>query len=125
MSWEVRYKGQAKKALKQGSKVLSQDARDAMDCYWNVAVFGEIGEAYNLGGKNSLMVGEFLEKLVKYSSVKINCEPDPNLFRPVDITLQVPDTSKYEALCNWEPIYTLEESVEFLLKEVREIMRPM
>lgn len=31
MSWEVRYKGQAKKALKQGSKVLSQDARDAMD----------------------------------------------------------------------------------------------
>jgi len=101
------------------------DARDAMDCYWNVALFGEIGEAYNLGGKNSLMVGEFLEKLVKYSSVDINCEPDPKLFRPVDITLQVPDTSKYESLCNWEPIYTLEESVEFLLKEVRQIMRPM
>ena len=71
------------------------------------------------------MVGEFLEKLVKYSSVDINCEPDPKLFRPVDITLQVPDTSKYEALCNWEPIYTLEESVEFLLKEVRQIMRPL
>ncbi len=98
------------------------DVRDAMDCYIDTALYGKIGEAYNLGGKNALLVGDFLKMLIKYSSAKILCEPDPSLFRPVDITLQVPDTSKFEKLNNWRPIYSLEESVEFLLKEVREIM---
>ncbi len=98
------------------------DVRDAMDCYWKVALYGQIGEAYNLGGKNALMVGEFLEKLVKFSTKKINCKPDPKLFRPVDITLQVPDTSKFENICSWKPKYSLEESVDFLLEEVRQIM---
>ena len=98
------------------------DVRDAMDCYIDVALYGKVGEAYNLGGKNALLVGDFLKMLIKYSSTKISCEPDPSLFRPVDITLQVPDTSKFEQLNNWNPIYTLEQSVEFLLKEVREIM---
>ena len=32
------------------------DARDAMDCYIDVALYGEIGEAYNLGGKHALLV---------------------------------------------------------------------
>lgn len=31
MSWMVRYKGQAKKALKVGNRSISQDARDAMN----------------------------------------------------------------------------------------------
>ncbi|HLE11610.1 MAG: hypothetical protein A2504_16310 [Bdellovibrionales bacterium RIFOXYD12_FULL_39_22] len=31
MSWEVKYRGQAKKALRPGSKQLSLNARDAMD----------------------------------------------------------------------------------------------
>jgi len=98
------------------------DARDAMDCYIDVALYGEIGEAYNLGGKHALLVGDFLRMLIKYSSTTIKCEPDPSLFRPVDITLQVPDTRKFENISGWEPIYSLEDSVAFLLEEVREIM---
>jgi len=31
MKWNILYRGQAKKALKQGSKLVSDDARDAMD----------------------------------------------------------------------------------------------
>ena len=98
------------------------DVRDAMDCYIDVALYGKTGEVYNLGGKNALLVGDFLKMLVKLSSSKIHYEPDPKLFRPVDITLQVPDTNKFERLNGWEPIYSLEESVAFLLKEIREIM---
>lgn len=114
-----------KKILKHGNLNSLRtliDVRDAMDCYIDVALFGKIGEVYNLGGKNALLVGDFLKMLVKLSSSKIHYEPDPKLFRPVDITLQVPDTNKFERLNGWEPIYSLEESVEFLLKEIREIM---
>ena len=31
MSWTVKYRGQANKALRHGSKLISVDARDAMD----------------------------------------------------------------------------------------------
>ena len=64
----------------------------------------------------------FLADAHKVLLTTIKCEPDPSLFRPVDITLQVPDTRKFENISGWKPIYSLEESVEFLLQEVREIM---
>jgi nucleoside-diphosphate-sugar epimerase len=38
----------------------------------------------------------------------------------VDITLQIPDVSKFKEATGWKPKYNLEESVEFLLESLRE-----
>ena len=50
---------------------------------------------------------------------EIKSEIDPKLFRPTDVTLQIPNTSKFEAETGWKPKYSFEESVEFLLNHCR------
>lgn len=95
------------------------DVRDAMESYWVALQHGRAGEVYNLGGTKSLSVGEFLEILKKHAKCEIISEQDPALLRPTDVTLQIPDTSKFEKETNWKPKYSFEDSVVFLLDECR------
>jgi len=39
--------------------------------------------------------------------------------RPVDITLQIPDTTKFEKATKWKPKYSFEDSVKYLLGHCR------
>lgn len=95
------------------------DVRDAMETYWIACDKCEYGIPYNIGGKDILTVGNFLEILKSKARVKIVCEQDKNLLRPIDVTKQICDTSKFDTLTRWKPRYTLEESVEFLLDHLR------
>lgn len=95
------------------------DVRDAMEAYWVALLRCEPGEAYNIGGKTSITVGAFLELLKKQAKVAVATKLDPQLLRPADVTLQVPDTSKFEKATGWQPKFTFEESVSFLLSHWR------
>jgi GDPmannose 4,6-dehydratase/GDP-4-dehydro-6-deoxy-D-mannose reductase len=95
------------------------DVRDAMESYWVAMSKCKFGEAYNIGGAKVIKVGDFLELLKKYARCKIPSRPDPKLFRPADVTLQIPDTSKFRRQTGWKPKYTFEESVKFLLEQCR------
>ena len=95
------------------------DVRDAMESYWVATQKCIPGEAYNIGGTTTKTVGEFLEILKSKAKVKIITQQDPALLRPSDVTLQIPDTSKFEKATGWKPKYSFEESVESLLAHCR------
>ena len=95
------------------------DVRDAMSSYWTAAQKGVAGEIYNIGGTTSVKVGEFLEVLKTLAKTEIPSEQDPSLLRPADVTLQIPDTSKFSRETGWQPKYTFEESVAYLLDHCR------
>ncbi len=99
------------------------DVRDAMEAYWIATLRCEPGEAYNIGGSTTLSVGEFLELLKKHAKVPIPTRLDPNLLRPADVTLQIPDTSKFKQATSWSPKISFEESVQSLLAEWRKRTR--
>ncbi len=99
------------------------DVRDAMDAYWHAIMYGKPGEVYNMGGKTIITVKEFLDLLKKHAKTEIPSRVDPNLLRPVDVTLQIPDTSKFERETGWKPKYTFEQSVEHLLEHCRNEVR--
>jgi GDPmannose 4,6-dehydratase/GDP-4-dehydro-6-deoxy-D-mannose reductase len=40
---------------------------------------------------------------------------DPALLRPSDVTLQIPDTSKFKAATGWEPCIPFEETLKNIL----------
>lgn len=96
------------------------DVRDAMESYWFALVKGRIGEVYNIGGNKVITVGDFLDILKKLARSKIKTKLDKNLLRPVDVTLQIPDVSKFQKATGWKPKYTFRESVSFLLEYWRE-----
>jgi GDPmannose 4,6-dehydratase/GDP-4-dehydro-6-deoxy-D-mannose reductase len=91
------------------------DVRDIVEAYWIAAQKCEIGEAYNIGSTVSVRVGDFLEELKRQAKCKIVSVEDPNLLRPVDVTLQIPSVDKFYQKTNWTPKYNLEDSVKLLL----------
>ncbi len=95
------------------------DVRDAVDAYWVAASRCEPGEVYNIGGTVTQSVGEFLELLRSRSRVPFRAVADPELFRPADVTLQIPDTSRFAAATGWQPRFSFEESVDWLLDHCR------
>ncbi|KAF0135253.1 MAG: GDPmannose 4 6-dehydratase [Candidatus Saganbacteria bacterium] len=96
------------------------DVRDAMESYWVALLKCRYGEVYNIGGPTTIKVGEFMELLKKLARVPIKSEVDPKLLRPADVTLQVPDVSKFKKETGWQPKYSFEESVQYLLDHCRE-----
>ncbi len=95
------------------------DVRDIAEAYWIAANRCDYGVEYNVGGTSPITVGEFLSELVQHSKVKIVCEQDPKLLRPVDVTMQIPDVAKFESKTGWKPKYELADSIQFLLKYYR------
>ena len=91
------------------------DVRDIVEAYWIAAQKCEIGEAYNIGSTVSVRVGDFLEELKRQAKCKIVSVEDPNLLRPVDVTLQIPSVDKFYQKTNWTPKYNVEDSVKLLL----------
>ncbi len=110
-----------KNILKHGnlnSERVLIDVRDAVSAYWVAMKKCKSGEAYNIGGENSTSVSDILDILIKKSGIVIKCEQDPLLIRPKDITLQIPDSSKFKDETGWSPKYSLDESLDFFLEEV-------
>ena len=95
------------------------DVRDAMESYWVACDKCEYGTPYNIGGDDVVSVGDFLETLKSKSKVKIVSQQSPDLLRPVDITKQIPDVSKFHETTGWKPKYNIEDSIEFLLNHLR------
>lgn len=95
------------------------DVRDAMESYWLAARHCEYGEAYNIGGNTTISVGDFLELLKKQSKTRIRTRQDPSLLRPSDVTLQIPDVTKFVGATGWRAKYSFEDSVEYLLAHWR------
>ena len=96
------------------------DIKDAMEAYWVAACRGRIGETYNMGGTNTLNIGEFLKILKKKAKVKIKSSIDKKLLRPTDVTLQIPNTSKFYKHTGWKPKVNFEDSIDSLLQEFRQ-----
>ena len=96
------------------------DVRDAVRAYWLLVHKCRPGEVYNIGGNQTLTIREVLEKLLALSKIPCTVEMDPKLFRPSDVTLQIPSTEKFRNETGWEPEISLEKTLEDILDYWRE-----
>lgn len=95
------------------------DVRDAVRAYWLLLEKCPPGEVYNIGGNRTLTIGEMLDMLKGMATCKIEHEVDAALFRPSDVTLQIPDISKFRARTGWKPEIPLERTLLDLLNYQR------
>ena len=93
------------------------DVRDAVDAYYKLVTINPIpGEFYNIGGNFTCTIGEMLNTLIGYSTLKnIKIVTDKSRLRPIDADLQVPDTNKFKKHTGWEPKYSFEDTMRDLL----------
>lgn len=102
------------------------DVRDAVRAYYMLVTVNPIpGEYYNIGGSYTCEVGDTLNTLISYSTIRnqINVEVDPERLRPIDADLQIPDCRKFKNHTGWEPIIPFERTMQDLLDYWREKVR--
>lgn len=99
------------------------DIEDMVRAYWIAAQYCEPGEVYNVGGDRTTSIKEMLNMLISLSSAKIVHRVDSHLIRPADVTLQIPDTSKFQKQTGWKPVIPLEKTLENLLEYHRGRMK--
>ena len=97
---------------------------DAVYAYWLAIDNCEYGEVYNIGGDYTCTVGDALDMLISKSKkpdvfIKL---VDPDRIRPTDITLQVPDSTKFREKTGWKPTKGLEEICDDLLNHWRKVL---
>jgi len=94
------------------------DVRDAVRAYWLLVKKCQPGEVYNIGGNETMTIGQMLDKLLGMSSAKnIKVEVDPARLRPSDVTLQIPCIDKFQIETGWKPQIpfdiTLKDTLEY------------
>jgi len=100
------------------------DVRDAVKAYWLLVEKCPAGEVYNIGGTETMTVGDMLNKLLKLSKTKgIKVEVDPARLRPSDVTLQIPCIDKFVAATGWQPEIKFDQTLEDLLDYWRDYFR--
>ena len=99
--------GQAPPVIKVGNMESTRtflDVRDVAKAFWLLVDKCPPGEVYNIGGTETMTMGEMLDKLLKLSKTKnITVEVDPERLRPSDVTLQIPSIDKFTAATGWKP----------------------
>lgn len=91
------------------------DVRDAVRAYWVLLEKCPPGEVYNIGGSRTMTIGDILEALKGMARCRIEHVVDPSLLRPSDVTLQIPDTSKFQQATGWKPEISVEKTLHDLL----------
>ena len=96
---------------------------DAISAYWVCSNSKKFGEVYNIGGSETCTVGDALDRLISMSTKDgLKKKLDPARVRPTDITLQIPDTSKFRYEFGWTPRKGLKDVCQDLLNYWREVL---
>lgn len=93
------------------------DARDVAEAYWLAGTRCSPG-AYNIGSEEPCSIARLLELIEAQARCAAPHEQVERLVRPTDIFTCVPNTAKFRAATGWQPIFSLQESVTWLVEEL-------
>lgn len=99
------------------SKRVVMDVRDCVEAYCLLMEKFKIGEVYNVGGNELFTMGELLDIMLDLKNLKGKIEKrvDPKLVRPIDIPVQICDTTKCRNLTGWKPKIRIKQTLINLL----------
>lgn len=99
------------------------DVRDMVRAYWLLLNKCIPGEVYNIGGIDTLKVGDILDILKSIVSIPIKHEIDRQLLRPSDVTMQIPNVSKFFLATKWHLTISIKQTCLDTLNYWREELK--
>jgi GDP-mannose 4,6-dehydratase len=87
------------------------DVRDTVKAYHLAVLLGEPGEVYNVGGLETVKISDVLNMLIDVSQVEPKIVQAEKLYRPSDVTLQIPCIDKFVAQTGWKPEIPLQTTL--------------
>ena len=114
--------GKQEKVLRVGNLKTERvviDVRDTVNAYYKLMMTDEAnGKVFNVCGTDVHKMQYFTDKLIEDSGItyeEIEQRIDDKLYRPIDIQVQIGDSTEVKEITDWEPEYTLEQTMKDLL----------
>jgi len=115
--------GLQEKKLKIGNLQTERvviDVRDCVNAYYLLMSNPECyGKVFNVCGEDVHKMQYFTDKLIESSGIpydEIEQVIDSKLYRPIDIQIQIGDSSELKKLTGWSPKYSIEQTMSDLLE---------
>ncbi|MEW6069739.1 MAG: GDP-mannose 4,6-dehydratase [Candidatus Thermoplasmatota archaeon] len=99
------------------------DVRDVVNAFSLLMEKGKLGEAYNICSSKAYLIKDILDKLLEYSTKKIEVKIDPKKLRPADEPVIMGDNSKLRRDCNWKPKIPIEKTLKDILEYWRNVYK--
>lgn len=115
-------KDEQEPVLRVGNLIAQRDftdVRDMVGAYHLVMQRGTPGDVYNIGSGEAHSIQELLDILLNLTDAPIRVETDPSRMRPVEVPVIACDYSKINAVTEWEPAITFEQSLADVLADWR------
>ena len=98
------------------------DVRDTVRAYWMLVNQCDAGEVYNIGGAATMKIQDMLNMLLEMTTFDrtITVNVDPDLLRPTDVTLQIPNTDKFRLATGWKTEIAYSKTLSDMLEYWRE-----
>jgi len=112
--------GKQEKILKIGNLNTERvviDVRDCVMAYYKLMMTDKSsGGVFNVCGDKIHKMQYFTDKLIELSGLEgVEQVIEPKFYRKIDIQVQVGDSSELKAITDWEPKYSIDETLESLL----------
>jgi GDP-4-dehydro-6-deoxy-D-mannose reductase len=115
--------GLQEKVLKIGNLQTQRvviDVRDCVNAYYLLMMNpSSYGKVFNVCGEQVHKMQFFTDKLIEASGIpydEIEQRIDNKLYRPIDIEIQIGDSTELKEITGWSPKYTIEKCMEDLLE---------
>lgn len=96
------------------------DVRDVVDAYYKILTQGKKGEIYNVCSGNGIKLKEIIETVSKILNISPKITVDENRIRPADNLIIIGDNSKLKSELNWNPTYSLENTLKDMINYMGE-----
>jgi GDP-4-dehydro-6-deoxy-D-mannose reductase len=91
------------------------DVRDVVNAYIHLMEKGVSGEVYNICSNAGYSLADIIYKMMDIEKVRYTFEVNSLLIRPSDNPIIVGNNSKIKSVCGWQPIITIEQSLNDIL----------
>jgi GDP-mannose 4,6-dehydratase len=120
--------GKQEPVIRVGNLASQRSVMDVRDCVaaYYALMTRPVREVFNVGADNCFTMGELLEKMLAIAGLtgRVALEIDQNLWRPIDIPIQQPDTSKLKEETGWRCFIPIEDTLRDLLDYWKERVSP-
>lgn len=113
--------GEQEKLLRIGNLQTERiviDVRDCVNAYYQLMISPKSsGGIFNICGDRVRKMQYFTDELIRLSELEnIEKKVDSKLYRPIDIQIQIGDTSELKSVIDWKLEYTTEKTMYDLLQ---------
>ncbi len=95
------------------------DVEDVVRAYYALIKNGKNGSIYNVCSGKGYSIKQVLDKISEIVGYRVNYKTNPELIRPSDNPVIIGDNSKITNDINWQPMITLEESLNKIVESLK------